>query len=413
MLPSFTLSDPELGLNFNGSSSLEQSLAIDGLQSNASIGESSAPIQITGLGGASVWATLVPIFSGTAIVNATVAGPVTGISNQSLAPGSFLYITAQKPAQQAGAAISGFQSVATSPHGEALYGLSPQIAAATPYNLLVVANASDATQRQTFSLPVERQWNGCQLDHRERLHCRARRAWTFSLPTETARATSNSPTFYPLGDVNPADLIDRRHGRKHRRLLAWPGSRFHLRGRQLQASPKACSLKTTASPFFAATSSPEGSLRPASQSAATAHCSTSRARPQTLFFNANGIASSLAFAGPSGVLATSPSDQYVYLASGNGGTRSRCSSRNSNAALSVLQTPQDGVNDMRGLTGARRESPSRETDNSSMSRAARATRWRSSACNPTWNAARARPGDSRWPWPGRPQLLRGNRLGRR
>ena len=93
-------------------------------------------------------------FNQASYVNATLGGPVNAISGQTLAENGFLYITASKPAQQAGAPISGFQAVATSPDGKTVYGLSPQILPSNSYNVLVVANASDLTQRQTFSVPA-------------------------------------------------------------------------------------------------------------------------------------------------------------------------------------------------------------------------------------------------------------------
>ena len=67
-------------------------------------------------------------------------------------------------------------------------------------------------------------------------------------------------------------------------------------------------------------------------------------------FDSNGITSPQSFAGSSGVLAVSPNDQYVYLASGTGGTLEVL--QRNGQSLSVLQTLQDGVNGVRGLTGA-------------------------------------------------------------
>ena len=90
--------------------------------------------------------TLVPSTGGTVYANATLNGwPVNAISGQVLGNcDDVYYITAQTPQQTVGAVVPGLQAVAASPDGQTLYGVNTQ------QNLLVVANAADLTQRQTF-----------------------------------------------------------------------------------------------------------------------------------------------------------------------------------------------------------------------------------------------------------------------
>src|SRR5208337_4863341 len=130
------------------SSSFAQTLEFGGLAANSSVGEPGSAQPITGLAAGSVWATLVPSNSGTVYANATLNGwAVNAISGQVLGTSSsndVYYITAQTPQQTVGAVVPGLQAVAASPDGQTLYGVNTQ------KNLLVVANASDLTQRQTF-----------------------------------------------------------------------------------------------------------------------------------------------------------------------------------------------------------------------------------------------------------------------
>ena len=86
-----------------------------------------------------------PSNSGTVYASATLNGwPVNAITGQVLGSNGVAYITAQTPQQTVGAVIPGLQAVAASPDGRTLYGVNTQ------QNLLVVANAADLTQRQTF-----------------------------------------------------------------------------------------------------------------------------------------------------------------------------------------------------------------------------------------------------------------------
>ena len=89
-----------------------------------------------------------PSNGGAVYANATLNGwTVNAISGQVLGTSSsndVYYITAQTPQQTVGAVVPGLQAVAASPDGQTLYGVNTQ------QNLLVVANAADLTQRQTF-----------------------------------------------------------------------------------------------------------------------------------------------------------------------------------------------------------------------------------------------------------------------
>jgi 6-phosphogluconolactonase (cycloisomerase 2 family) len=156
-LTSAALANPELGLTLGSSSSFEQALKFGGLFANSSVGESGSAQTITGLAAGSVWATLVPSNAGTIYANATLNGwpvnaipaiPVQVLADSTPTINNALYITAQKPQQTVGTVIPGLQAVAASPDGKTLYGVNTQ------KNLLVVANASNLTQRQTFQQGV-------------------------------------------------------------------------------------------------------------------------------------------------------------------------------------------------------------------------------------------------------------------
>ncbi len=146
-LTSVTLANPELSLAINGTaSSTPTALKLGGILANQSLGESGGYQAITGLASGDVWATLVPSSSqGALTVTATLGSwAVNGLSNQALSNNGVAYISAQTPTSSVGAVVPSFQSVAVSPDGKTLYGIDTQD------GILVVSNAADLTQLQTF-----------------------------------------------------------------------------------------------------------------------------------------------------------------------------------------------------------------------------------------------------------------------
>ena len=144
-LTGVTLANPAAGVTLGiANASFQPTLKTGGLFVDPTFGGSGTPQTITGLAQNAIWVTLVPN-SSSAFVNATVGGgAVNAIVGQSLAINNVLYVTAQKPAQTVGAVIPGLQNVAVSPDGNFLFAVN------SSQNTLVVANASDLTQRQTF-----------------------------------------------------------------------------------------------------------------------------------------------------------------------------------------------------------------------------------------------------------------------
>ena len=158
-LTGVALAGPAAGISLSGlmplSKSFPSALATGGVSINPTFGGSGTPNTIMNLPADAVWVTLVPTSNTSLYVYATIGNSISGTVTpvaQNLADGKFAYIYAPEPAQHVGAAISGFQTVATSSDGKTLYAVGPQ--PGTSNRLLIVANASDLTQRQTFSLPA-------------------------------------------------------------------------------------------------------------------------------------------------------------------------------------------------------------------------------------------------------------------
>jgi 6-phosphogluconolactonase (cycloisomerase 2 family) len=165
-LTGLTLSSPTLGLKDTQFSlnpppgptntNSQKPLQIGGLASNTLFGGTGNYTTITGLAPHAVWVTLVPINRSSVPTNgilpdyldASIGGSTfTMLTNAQLGDSSsndIVYLSSVEAAQSVGAAIPGLQNLAVSPDGNTLYGVN------TTQNLLVVANAADLTERQTF-----------------------------------------------------------------------------------------------------------------------------------------------------------------------------------------------------------------------------------------------------------------------
>ena len=123
------------------------SSATSGADVNLAYNLNGSPATICSLPAGAVWATLVPT-NMTAFVNASLnkGTSVVSLLDQPLfANANPLWITVSQPAQQVAQPIPSLQALAVSPDNKSVYGVN------TAQGLLVVANAGDLTQRQTFT----------------------------------------------------------------------------------------------------------------------------------------------------------------------------------------------------------------------------------------------------------------------
>ena len=193
-LTSVALSDPELGLSLNGTSSLENLLQNGGVETNGLTGGTLEDVTIDGLPAGSVWATLVPASSGTVYVNATLAGwTVNSISGQTLGSNSVLYITTQTPQSTVGNAVPSFQAVTVSPDSKTLYGIN------TDLDLLVVASTADLSQLQTFANGLARSPAGTSLPEPP---C--------ACPTRSPSPSARTATTFTYSMAEPTNDLDLR-----------------------------------------------------------------------------------------------------------------------------------------------------------------------------------------------------------
>ncbi len=159
-----TLANPEIGFSSTAAANALLPLGFGGDAVNTAVGGTGQLQTITGLPAGAVWATLVPSSEAPVYMNAALGGwtvslesPSGATSNSAQAlsnstsgngitPADVLayYLTATTAATSVGAAIPSLQSVAVSPDGKTVYAVN------TAENLLVVANAADLSQRQTF-----------------------------------------------------------------------------------------------------------------------------------------------------------------------------------------------------------------------------------------------------------------------
>ncbi|MCA1684777.1 MAG: lactonase family protein, partial [Planctomycetia bacterium] len=138
------LASPTLGVVAPGTGpNFESALQIGGVANNAAFGGTGAPQVITGLPANAIWATLVPTAAAES-VNASLGGAVVPVAGQPLASGAFAYITVQRAFDPSAYAVPGLQALAVSPDGKDVYAVN------TAQSTLVVANAADLSQRETF-----------------------------------------------------------------------------------------------------------------------------------------------------------------------------------------------------------------------------------------------------------------------
>jgi 6-phosphogluconolactonase (cycloisomerase 2 family) len=136
-LTDYALSTPKLGV---GETAI--GLLTAGIGTNAAFGGSGGAQTLSVLGAHQIWATLIPESSTTVSASVGgVAGTSTTLSNQAIAAGQVLYISAQQIAAPTQSTVSSLTAVTASSDGHTTYAVSN--------NTLVVANA-DGSQRQVL-----------------------------------------------------------------------------------------------------------------------------------------------------------------------------------------------------------------------------------------------------------------------
>ena len=348
-LTDLTLTNPSLGVEYGANVGLLQPLLTGGLAVDPMFGGTpglgpDGSQFLTKLNAGAVWATLIPDESIT--ISASIDGPTTPLSAMSLSDGEVAYIKAVRPGLGTAPALSGLDSIAVSSDGEQVYGVN------AAQNALVVVNAADSTQRQFFK-DGEDGVDGLEGASEVILAPDGNNVYVAGVGENKIAVFSRDPS---NGNLTFQQVVSANIGSGFGQLTVAPDGEFLYAGGPSGVSGFAIDpnglLSSFGNPLSVGpvsdlTTSHDGQFVYALDPIAGKLTAARPAVPTiTDGVDADGLAGAAA-------LAVSPDDRFIYVAASDDNAISVFERDLTSDTLSIVQTLRNGVDDVRGLPGAR------------------------------------------------------------